>query len=117
MDAERQKTWLASNFKKFGIEPAQVKQISIFTGRQYTDCTICKQHFKGRCVKDPGADCICISHSEPNLRQEQSEKPVNIIFLSLEPIEEEAALEHAANTISSAKWTTTVKSSKSNSSE
>ncbi len=116
MDVDRQKTWLASNFKRFGIEPTLVKQISIFTGRQYADCTICKQHCKGRCVQDPGADCVCISHSEPNLRITQSEKPLTIILLFTEAVEETAALELVSNTISSAR-STTVKSSKSNSSD
>ncbi len=116
MDAERQKTWLASNFRRFGIEPTLVKQISIFTGRQYADCTICKQHCKGRCVQDPGADCVCVSHSEPNLRIAQTDKPITIILLALEIVEEAAALDQVSNTFTAA-HATTVKSSKSNSSE
>jgi len=100
MDATRQKTWLASNFKRFGIDPVKVKQVSIFSGRQYADCTICKDNCKGRCVQDPGADCVCVSHSDPNLRIAPNEKVLNYIFLSTELTEDPAALE----LISSAKF-------------
>lgn len=96
MNVERQKTWLASNFKRFGIDSALVKQISIFSGRQYADCTICKKNCKGRCVQDPGADCVCISHSEPNLRLAQPEKLLNFIFLSTEVTDDAAAMEAIA---------------------
>jgi hypothetical protein len=117
MDAERQKTWLAANFKRFGIEPALVKQISIFSGRQYADCSICKQHCKGRCVQDPGADCICMYRSEPNLRMASTDKPLTFILLTTDLVEEQAALEMVSSTITSAKRATTVKSGKSNSSD
>ena len=96
MDVERQKTWLASNFRKFGIDSAQVKQISIFSGRQYADCTICKKNCKGICVQDPGADCVCISHSEPNLRKAQSKQMMTYIFLSTEVTDDVTATEQIA---------------------
>lgn len=117
MDEETLKMWLPANFKRFGIEPTLVSQITIFSARQYADCTVCKKHCKGRCVQDPGADCICMYHSEPNLRMGASEKPLTIIFLSGQTIDEATALELVSNTISSSKRATTVKSSKSNSSE
>ncbi|HUR31754.1 MAG TPA: hypothetical protein VMZ69_10015 [Saprospiraceae bacterium] len=118
MDERAQKTWLANNFKRLGIEPAQVQQISIFSGRQYADCTICHQHCTGRCVQDPGADCICISHSEPNLRiAANTDKPLTIIFLSSAILEEAATLDLISTTISKPQRATTVKSSKSNSSD
>ena len=117
MDAERQKTWLASNFKRFGIEPTQVKQITIFPARQYADCTICKQHCTGRCVQDPGADCICFSHSDPNARVITGGKSVNIIYLSTAVVDEATALDHISTAIETPRRVTTVKSSKSNSSE
>jgi len=102
------KNWLTANFKRFGIESKQVKQISIYTGRQYADCRNCEKNCKGRCVQDPGADCVCISHSEPNVRTAQAERTVTFIFLCTEMIDDATAMDLVA---------TTVKSSKSNSSE
>lgn len=110
------KIWVAANFKRFGIDSNQVKQITIYSGREFSDCTICKQNCKGRCVQDPGADCICMYHSEPNLRIAQSERPLAIIFLSHEIVDEAIALDMIATTISSGR-VTKVKSSKSNSSD
>jgi hypothetical protein len=76
------KTWLAANFKRFGIEPGQIKQMVIFNGKQFADCTICKQNCKGRCVKDPGSDCVCMYTSEPNLRVTDQSRPIKIIYFS-----------------------------------
>jgi len=119
-DEAGKKMWLAANFKRFGMEPDQIKQIFFFSGRQYADCTSCKKSCKGRCVQDPGADCVCVytnPPSEPNLRMAQTEKPLTIIFLSTGMMEEAAAMELVSSTIASAPRSTTVKSSKSNSSE
>ena len=116
MDESTMKTWLAANFKRFGIDSSRVKQITVYSGRKFSDCTVCKQNCKGRCVQDPGADCICMYHSEPNLRVAQPERPLTFIFLSGEIIDEKTALEMMSTTISSGR-VTTVKSGKSNSSD
>lgn len=119
-DEAAQKTWLAANFKRFGIAPEQIKEIFFFAGRQYADCTSCMKSCKGRCVQDPGSDCVCVYHnppSEPNLRTTQSEKSFTIIFLSAGMMEEATAMETVSNAMASAQRSTTVKSSKSNSSE
>ena len=111
------KTWLAANFKRFSIDASKVKQITIFPSRQYEDCAICKKNCKGRCVQDPGSDCVCIYHSDPNLKvadpknvrttadikTESSGKAGNIIYLSMETIAEESAIELLAKTISAQK--------------
>lgn len=114
MDEAALKMWLAANFKRFGVDPTLVKQTLVYSFRQYADCTVCTQHCKGRCVQDPGADCICYYHSEPNLRMAQSERPGNIILLSQEAPREGSDLELLAVSLSRA---TTVKSGKSNSSD
>jgi hypothetical protein len=116
-DETAMKTWLAANFKRFGVVPDQIKQIFIFSGRQYEDCTICKKNCTGRCVQDPGSDCVCVSHSEPNLRTVQTGKAVKLIYLSAESMEEATAMELVSDAIVSAKRATTVKSGKSNSSD
>lgn len=85
------KTWLAANFKRFGIDPDKVKQISIYNGKQFADCTICKKNCKGRCVQDPGSDCVCMYKSEPNLRTTESTRPIHIIYFS-DQVSEEAGL-------------------------
>src|SRR4030095_3970932 len=77
-DEAAMKTWLAANFKRYSINPDQVKEVFIFSGRQYADCTDCKKTCKGRCVQDPGSDCVCMYHnppSDPNLRTAQPDKP------------------------------------------
>ena len=116
-DQAAMKNWLAANFKRFGVDSSKVKQILIFPLRQYADCTICKKNCKGRCVQDPGSDCVCIHHSDPNLKvadpksvratavtkDEDSSKAGNIIYLSIETIAEEAAIELLAKTISAQK--------------
>ncbi len=87
------KTWLVANFKRFGVDPDKVKQISIYATRQFTDCTICKKNCKGKCVQDPGTDCVCIHKSDPNLRMSEGGKPGAVIYLSGTTVEETAALE------------------------
>jgi hypothetical protein len=90
-DVAAMKTWLATNFKRLGIDAALIKQIFIFANRQFEDCTICKKNCKGRCVQDPGSDCVCISHSEPNLKISKA-----ILFLSSTMMDESAAIELVA---------------------
>jgi hypothetical protein len=90
-DVAAMKTWLAANFKRLGIDATSIKQTFIFANRQFEDCTICKKNCKGRCVQDPGSDCVCISHSEPNLKISKA-----IIFFSSSIIDETAAIELVA---------------------
>lgn len=97
------KTWLAANFKRFGIQQNQVKQIVIYSSRAFSDCTICKKNCKGRCVQDPGADCVCIHKSEPNLRTTESIKTGRVIYLSLSTVDEAGALDLISNTIQAKK--------------
>lgn len=108
LDSAALKTWLAANFKRLGVDPRRVKQISFLDERQFKDCTICKQNCKGRCVQDPGADCVCFQHSEPNLRMAKPESGRTVIVLSESILNSATALEAAA---------TSVKSGKSNSSD
>lgn len=97
------KTWLVANFKRFGIQQDQVKQIVIYSSRQFSDCTICEKNCKGRCVQDPGSDCVCIHKSEPNLRTTETVKPGTVIYLSLSPVDEAGALDLISNTIQAQK--------------
>ncbi|HUR30656.1 MAG TPA: hypothetical protein VMZ69_04440, partial [Saprospiraceae bacterium] len=90
------------------------KQTLVYSFRQYADCSVCKQNCKGRCVQDPGADCICYYHSEPNLRMAQSERTGSMILLSQDTTQEGSDLELLSVSLSRA---TTVKSVKSNSSD
>jgi hypothetical protein len=114
MDEAQLKMWVAANFKRFGVDSALVKQTFVYSFRQYADCKVCTQHCKGRCVQDPGSDCICYFHSEPNLRIVQSERPGKIILLSPEAPREGSDLDLLTVSISRA---TSVKSGKSNSSD
>ena len=114
MDEATLKMWLATNFKRFGVDPSVVKQTLVYSFRQYADCTVCSKHCKGRCVQDPGADCICYYHSEPNLRMAQNERPGNIILFTQEAMQVGSDLELLSISLSRA---TTVKSGKSNSSD
>lgn len=100
------KTWLAANFKRFGIRQDQVKQIVIYSSRQFSDCTICKKNCKGHCVQDPGSDCVCIHKSEPNLRTTESVKTGRVIYLSLFMVDEAGALDLISNTIQAQKPST-----------
>ncbi|HNR06341.1 MAG TPA: hypothetical protein PKM27_03440 [Saprospiraceae bacterium] len=97
------KTWLVANFKRFGIQPDQVKQIVIYSSRSYSDCTICKKNCKGHCVQDPGSDCVCIHKSEPNLRTIDQGKAGNVIYFSLSAVGEKEALDKILNTIQAQK--------------
>ena len=97
------KTWLAANFKRFGIQQEQVKQIVIYSSRTFSDCTICKKNCKGHCVQDPGSDCVCIHKSEPNLITTETAKAGAVIFLSLSMVDETGALDLISNTIKAQK--------------
>ena len=91
-DQAKQKSWLCSNFRKFGVSPDVIKQIFIFAARQFEDCTICKKNCKGRCIQDPGTDCVCVQHSEPNLRISKDKASPAIILLSSAMMDEAAAI-------------------------
>jgi len=95
------KTWLVANFKRFGVDPGQVKQISIYNGKQFKDCTICKQNCKGRCVKDPGSDCVCMYKSDPNLRVSEQTRTIKIIYFSGSMTEESGLMELLAKAMES----------------
>lgn len=95
------KTWLAANFKRYGVEPDQIKQIAIYNSRQFADCTICKKHCKGRCVQDPGSDCVCMYKSEPNLRATEPAQAGRIVFIATVVTEENNLTEKIAKTIES----------------
>ncbi|HJW30069.1 MAG TPA: hypothetical protein VJ508_12595, partial [Saprospiraceae bacterium] len=92
LDSVALKKWLVANFNRFRIDGSKVKQITILTGRQFEDCTICKKNCKGRCVQDPGSDCVCYQHSEPNLRMAAPQKTFNVILLSEQATDEVTAL-------------------------
>lgn len=112
-EQSKQKAWLVNNFRKYNLDADKIKQIIFFPLRQYEDCTICKKYCKGHCVQDPGADCVCIQHSDPNLRYAE---PINagdmpalktadpgkagtLIYLALNPTDEDPAMELMVNTI------------------
>lgn len=113
-EQSKQKAWLVNNFRKYNLDADKIKQIIFFPLRQYEDCTICKKYCKGHCVQDPGADCVCIQHSDPNLlfadpinagvmpslKTADPGKAGTLIYLSLSVIDEDPAMELMANTIS-----------------
>jgi len=97
------KMWVASNIKRYAVPIDQDVQINVFTTRSYEDCTICKKNCKGRCVQDPGADCVCVSHSEPNLRIQQTGPVHSVIFISTTYVDDEMALNVITNTLAAFK--------------
>lgn len=98
-DQEKMKMWLTNNFKRFSTGSGEIKQIFVFNLRQYEDCTNCKKFCKGRCVQDPGADCVCISHSEPNLRTTDKSPVGFVVFLYPTELDESKALDMSMNAI------------------
>ncbi len=87
------KGWIAQNMKRYAKQQDVAVQVSFFTERQYKDCSNCKKYCKGRCVQDPGADCVCISHSEPNLRTVGGSGDfITVILLSEKILDEQTSL-------------------------
>ncbi len=109
-EPDAMKKWLAANFKRFGVNADKVKQLDIYSFRQYEDCTICKKNCKGHCIQDPGTDCVCVHKSEPNLRSiPEQGKSGTIIYMSLNSLQDDEVI----GTISSA-MAVKLNSSKSN---
>jgi hypothetical protein len=105
-DQRAAKNWVAQNFKRYAALQNLDVQVSFFAERQYKDCTVCKKSCKGRCVQDPGADCVCISHSEPNLRTVGSTGDViTVILLSEKVLDEQSALAQVEAVIAAKKAT------------
>ncbi|MGB4837879.1 MAG: hypothetical protein WBP08_02690 [Saprospiraceae bacterium] len=98
-DQEKMKMWLTNNFRRFSNGSGEMKQIFVFSLRKFEDCTNCKKFCKGRCVQDPGADCVCISHSEPNLRTTDTSPSGFMVFLYANELDESKALEMSMSVI------------------
>src|SRR5687768_11222096 len=79
MDTEQLKMWLPANFKRFGLKPARVKQISIYAYTEYPDCNACEKDCSGKCVQDSEGVCVCISTGTSALNREK--RPVSVILL------------------------------------
>ena len=91
-DEAKLKVWLPANFKKYGIDAARVKKISILAGRQIA-CTDCTETCKGKCVKGARGDCFCYEPltSSARLKQVSKASPAVILLLS-DPTDEAQAL-------------------------
>ena len=112
MDAEQLKMWLPSNFKRFGLKPARVKQISIYAYTEYPDCNACEKDCSGKCVQDSEGVCVCISTGSSS--DSRDKRPVSVILLLDKVIGDDGTIDLIALTY---KRATTVKSGKSNSSD
>ncbi len=99
IDQEKMKMWLTNNFRRFSTGSSEIKQIFVFRLRKHEDCTNCKKFSKSKCIQDPGADCVCISHSEPNLRTTDSSPAGFMVFLYATELTESKALEMSMNVI------------------
>lgn len=71
-DPAETKNWIFENAATFGIKMNSIRNMKIYSSRQFADCSVCKKNCKGRCVDDWRADCVCVSTSEPNLRTNES---------------------------------------------
>lgn len=109
------KSWLRQNINRFGMNAEDIKSIQVFSFREFGDCTGCKKVCKGRCVQDPGSECVCYYRSEPNLRESNPAGGMlrNYVFLSAKSLSEEDCMDNVLRAIVGAKRTN-LNSSKSN---
>lgn len=112
MDATQLKMWLPANFKRFGLKPERVKQISIYAYKEHPDCNACEKDCSGKCVQDSEGVCVCISSGPSSDSREK--RPVSVILLLDKVIGDDGTIDLVGLTY---KRATTVKSGKSNSSD
>jgi hypothetical protein len=90
-DEAKIKQWLAANFRRFGIDAARVKHISVTAGRQIS-CAECVENCKGKCVKGPRGDCFCYEPiTTPARMGRVSKASPAVILLLTDPADETAA--------------------------
>lgn len=92
------KQWLAANFKRFGIQEARVKRISIFLEQQIS-CTASAETCKGRWAgpslnarRGPNAVCYCyeLVTSPTQVGRVSKASPIRILLLTDPAVEPEA---------------------------
>ena len=106
-DQEEIKKWITSNFKKYSVRTAQIKQMS-FLKEQTKACKACYLKCKGVCVPEPGNEkegCLCISilSAAPDTNDLDNEKSVTIIYLSAAIVDDATTLDQVQKTVRGSK--------------